>query len=285
MRKLLPTLAIAAVAALTASPEALADRGRGRGQGNGNGHRTEQNYRRPDRNNHNNNKGSHTKPDRDNKNHGNNSGHRPGNNGHNNNHNGRRPPQSHATPPRNHGNHGHGYAKPRPPHHATPPRRPYMPAHHHWRPACRPAHWRPTPSAPRISTILGIALGSVINHSLDILLRDGYTVSGYGNTAVYLTSTPMLGYTWPNATLYYENGGLGGSDFVYSTTRNDMSRYNALYNRLCARYGAPVSVQSSPSVTSATWYGYDRGFVTISYYPGYADDGSWRYFTTLEIGG
>ena len=129
-------------------------------------------------------------------------------------------------------------------------------------------------------TILGLALGTAIGASVSALANNGYTVSSYGDNVVYLTDVPQMNYYWPNAALYYNNGRLYGSQFTYSSSFYDMSRYNNLYNTFVRQYGAPVQVSDNGIVTSATWYGAGNRYVTLTFDRGY----SGQYFTTLSFG-
>lgn len=219
---------------------------------------------------------------------------RPGNNGgfHNDN---RRPPQHHdrpnrpgghtrpTRPPQHHNNYGHHHG-----HHNVHfgrPHRPYMPHHRPFhRPTPPPPAWRPHAWRP-FHSILGVALGSAINISINALINSGYDVCGYDNNAVYLSNVPMLNYYWPDANLYYSNGGLYGSEFVYSTPGYNMSRYNAVYNSLIGAYGAPYNVQTlTGGGRRATWWGNDGQFITLTFGGSYASAGGLRYFTTLSFG-
>lgn len=223
------------------------------------------------------------------------------NNGHPNINNGR---------PGNHGNHignqsashgkdrpanGHGPKPPthnnmRPshithvPHHA--PHRPMLPPPvHYCPPPPPPPHFRPAPRAPRFGTILGIALGSAITYTIQELINTGYYVSGYTSNAVYVNDAVMLNVMWPNSTLFYNNGRLAGSEFVYSTQHNDTARYYSVYNSLLRNYGAPVSTSMLPGGgMNATWFGYDGRYVTLQYAGAIASDGIFRYYTTLSFG-
>ncbi len=130
-----------------------------------------------------------------------------------------------------------------------------------------------------------MTLGATINYSINYLLNGGYTVAGYGTDAIYLNNVTMYNYMWPQATMHYENGRLVGTEFVYSTLGYDMSRYNMLYSSLSGQYGYPVSIQNSGNGSvSATWWGYNNGYITLSYYNDYAYNGSNRYYTTLSVG-
>jgi len=130
-----------------------------------------------------------------------------------------------------------------------------------------------------------VTLGSAVNISINTLIGNGYCVSGYGDNIVYLTNVPMLSYSWPTAHLYYGNDGLCGSEFVYSTPGFNMARYNAVYNNLLNVYGAPYTVQTlAGGGRTATWWGTDGQFITLSFGGNYASNGSLRYFTTLSFG-
>lgn len=94
----------------------------------------------------------------------------------------------------------------------------------------------------------------------------------------------MLNYSWPNATVNFVNGVMRGTEFTYSTTYYDLGRYNNIYNQLVSRYGAPVSMQNNGQSMSATWWGYDNGYITLNFFADYAYNGSRRFYTTLSIG-
>ncbi len=181
--------------------------------------------------------------------------------------------------------------RPQPPHHSYHhvhhgrPHRPNMPPPRPYRrptpppPAWRPHAWRP------FHSILGVAFGTAVNISINALLNSGYDVSGYGDNVVYLSNVPMLSMSWPVANLYYSNGGLYGSEFVYSTSRYSMSRYNTVYNSLLGVYGAPYSVQSlAGGGRRATWWGNDGQYITLNFGGDYTTGGGLRYFTTLSFG-
>lgn len=128
-------------------------------------------------------------------------------------------------------------------------------------------------------SVLGVNFGVSLTLSLRSLMASNYAVSGYGNNEVYLTNVPMQGFYWPNATLYYANDGLVGSQFVYATPGYDMSRYNVVYNSLYNAYGAPVSVNGA----QVTWFGGNNEFVTLNFSPVYSG-GSSSFYTTLSFG-
>lgn len=233
---------------------------------------------------------------------GHNNGYRPGHNdrpnhdgyrpGHNDrpNHNGYRPGHNGYRPggPQGGGHFKPGYRpnhRPMPPYHVHGPHRPYMPAPRPWHRPTPPPHFRPRYGAPNFATILGVTIGTALNISINALMNSGYDVVGYGPASVYLNNVPMLNYTWPNATLSYVNGNLAGSEFVYSTPYYDMSRYNMLYSQLINQYGYPTTTQSNGGGSiSSTWWGYNDNFVTLSYFPDYATNGTLRYYTSLTFG-
>ncbi|MDE6270245.1 MAG: hypothetical protein K2M12_05245, partial [Muribaculaceae bacterium] len=129
------------------------------------------------------------------------------------------------------------------------------------------------------------ALGTVINASINNLVDYGYNVSGYDESAVYLSNVPMLNYTWPVANLYYDDGGLFGSEFVYSTASHNMSRFNHVYKNLVAVYGTPYQVQNlNGGARLATWWGNNGQYITLSFAGAMANSGGLRYYTTLSFG-
>lgn len=155
------------------------------------------------------------------------------------------------------------------------------PVHHYHRPA--PPAFIPA-GGPVFSTILGIAFGATINVSINALLNRGYDVCGYANDAVYLNNVQQLNMMWPNATLYYDGrGGLTASEFVYSTPYYNMNQYDLAYGRLYDAYGYPVSQQSINGGVTCSWWG-GNGYVTLSYQPQNAVNGTLRYYTTLSFG-
>lgn len=219
----------------------------------------------------------------------NNHGGRPGvgNPGHNNNtpgfgnnNNGGRPGVGGA-----HGNPGNGLRPgvPRPPH-MVPPPRPYRPPI--FRPSVRPLPppgWRPRPGLPVIRGILGLTFGTALQLSIDYLLNAGYYIDGYANDVVYLRDVNALNYMWPDGALYYGNAGLDGSAFYYSTAGYDLTRYNNVYRTLCSQFGMPVNVNNNSGIMSATWFGGNNGYITLSYGTS-TMTGGLRYLTTLSFG-
>lgn len=278
MRRFLRTVSIALICGLLCSP-VLEARGRN-DHNNGGGQRPSTQQNSPQR------PGNSGRPQR------------PGNNGQpqrpgNNNHNQpQRPGSNHNQPQRPGNNHqpqrpdyGH-HNPPRPPHnvHYGVPNRPMLPPPRPWVRPVPPPRYTPF-RGPSLSTILGVALGSTINYALNQLVYNGYNVTGYGDNAIYLTNVNQLNMIWPNATMHYVNGMLTASDFVYSTPYYDLNRYNVVLNMLNGAYGVPVSTSpygNGGMVTS--WWGANGQYITLSYAPMMASNGSLRYYTTLSFG-
>lgn len=177
---------------------------------------------------------------------------------------------------------GHGpVARPPRPAMVRPPHRPFRPvmSRPHYRPVPPPA-WRPRRGIPVIGGVLGLTFGIAFNASLDYLYNSGYVVDGYGNDIVYLRNVPAMNYVWTDAALYYGNNGLDASSFYYSTPGYDMSRYNSVYTHLVNVYGMPVSTGNAGGIMTSTWFGGNRGYITLSF--GAGDAG--RFLTTLTLG-
>lgn len=165
----------------------------------------------------------------------------------------------------------------------TPPRPHTPPSYYYFRPTPPPS-WSISTASPNFGTILGIALGSMLSNSINTLFNNGYSVTGYTNNAVYLSNVYYCNVTWPEATMYYNNGFLNGSLFSASSYTYDPSRYNYVYNYLTSHYGMPISSQSlSNGGMSCTWWGNNNTYMTLSFYPEYSY-GSTRYYTTLSTG-
>lgn len=139
---------------------------------------------------------------------------------------------------------------------------------------------------PVLSTILGITFGTAISATINSLLNRGFAVTGYSNDAVYINNVTQLNLLWPSATLFYNSmGGLAASEFMYSTPYYDMGRYNIAYQSLMNYYGAPVAVnQLSGGAMQANWWGANGQFISLTFGPQYASNGSMRYYTTLSFG-
>ena len=154
-----------------------------------------------------------------------------------------------------------------------------------WHRPAPPRHWRPAPNWRPFRSILGITLGTGFNISLNFLNNNGYNVNYYGDNTIYLRDVSMLNMLWPDAVLYYNNGGgLCGSRFVYSSGYYDMNRYNMAYASLSNTYGMPASIQNTSSGVEVTWWGVNNQFVRLSYESNYAQNGSLNYYTTLSFG-
>ncbi|MDO5770963.1 MAG: hypothetical protein Q4Q28_02340, partial [Bacteroidales bacterium] len=207
---------------------------------------------------------------------------KPGNNGIHNGHNGGvshwpgyRPPSGPAPVVRP-GTHRPSWSTPVP-----PPHRNYRPI---GRPIPRPVPphgYHPCHTAPVIHTILGITFGTLYNVSLDYLYSKGYEIDGYADNTVYLRNVPEMGYTWPDATIYYDSyGRLASSQFIYSTSFSALGRYDRLYHTLSMTYGSPVSASWNGAHRETIWYGGDaRGYVSLEY-----DYSGGRYYTILSYG-
>ena len=229
---------------------------------------------------------------------GNNGNYKPGKPGNNGNHNGNYKPGNNGNHNGNHNSgvsHWPGYRPPsgpapvvRPGTHRPNWSTPVPPPHRNYRPIGRPIP-RPVPphgyhpchTAPVIHTILGITFGTLYNASLDYLYSKGYEIDGYADNTVYLRNVPEMGYTWPDATIYYDSyGRLASSQFIYSTSFSALGRYDRLYHTLSMTYGSPVSASWNGAHRETIWYGGDaRGYVSLEY-----DYSGGRYYTILSYG-
>lgn len=180
----------------------------------------------------------------------------------------------HSHPNFNNGRYSHNYGRPIP-----PPPRPVMHNHRWHRPTPPPHYWHPVTTWRPFNTILGIALGSAINYTINSLINSGYNVCGYSNNAVYVTNVSMLGMMWPNATLVYSSNGLCGSEFTYNTIGYDMSRYYNAYNMLTSTYGCPYNVTNTGGFMTSTWWGNNNQFITLSF-----GNNNGSFVTTLSYG-
>ncbi len=170
------------------------------------------------------------------------------------------------------------------PRQVAPPRRQHRPRVAPYHRPTPPPSFRPHRGCPVLHGILGLTFGTAINLSLDYLYNNGYVVDGYADNVVYLRNVNHLSLIWPDAELYYGPAGLLGSRFAYSTNHYDRTRYNRLYSTFVTRYGAPVSYRAVNNGFAATWFGYDNGYITLEFSPGYSSGGQLRYYTTLTIG-
>lgn len=148
------------------------------------------------------------------------------------------------------------------------------------RPVVAPGY-RPHAGVPIINTILGVTFGTLYYNSLDYLYNKGYEIDGYADNTVYLRNVRELSFSWPDATIYYDNyGQMNAAQFFYSTSYNGLNRFNSLYRELSLTYGAPVSSSISGLDRVITWYGGDmQGYVTLEY----AHERG-RYYTILSYG-
>ncbi|MGM9803071.1 MAG: hypothetical protein ACI308_02730 [Muribaculaceae bacterium] len=163
----------------------------------------------------------------------------------------------------------------------APPFRSFRPVHHHIFRPVPPPGYRPWHRAPIISGILGLTFGTAYYTSLDYLFTRGYEIDGYYDGVVYLRNIQELSCFWPDVMLNYgTNQMLASAEFHYSTSYDDLGRFNRLYGDLCTRYGQPVTYVEDSDGIRSTWYGGNaRGFVSLEYY--YSRD---RYYTTLSYG-
>ena len=183
---------------------------------------------------------------------------------------------SHAHKPAPRPSNFHGGFTPHPPHapfHVHAPR----PVPH------RPAAWRPVGRPISFGqALLGLALGTAFNMSLEYLYDNGYTVGGYGNDAIYLNNVRMMDYVWPEASMFYDGGRLMSAVYTFASTYDNASRYNNLLNMLSVNYGAPYVTPTARGMSS-TWWNGDGSYVTLNYESSYGTGGL-RYYTTLTFG-
>ena len=248
---------------------------------------------------------------------GNNNNFRPGNNGNNNrpnhpgnnnnfrpgdNNHGNRPQypgNNHFRPGNNHRpNHpepiyrpapsrplrpGYGYRPgPNRPAYMRPPMRPGRPPMRPWVRPVPPPHWRPSYTGSLIGNILGLTFGVAIGSALDNLYYSGYSIDGYMDNQVYLTGVNQFNSYWPDATLYFGNGGLIRSQFFNPSFGYDTNRFYSVYSTLCGMYGVPAINNMTGTALSATWFGRGGDYITLQYSP--MVSGNYNYFTILTIG-
>ena len=161
----------------------------------------------------------------------------------------------------------------------APPIRHFRPHHHHIIRPVIPVGWRPWHKAPVIRGILGLTFGTAYYASLDYLFDRGYEIDGYYDGIVYLRNIVEMRVTWPDVMLNYgTNNAFNSAEFHYSTSFDDLGRFNYVHRELCRLYGSPMSYNESRSGIQAVWYGGNSiGYVTLeySYMAG-------RYYTTLS---
>ena len=142
-----------------------------------------------------------------------------------------------------------------------------------------PVGWHPWHKAPVIRGILGLTFGTAYYASLDYLFDRGYEIDGYYDGIVYLRNIVEMRVTWPDVMLNYgTNNAFSSAEFHYSTSFDDLGRFNYVHRELCRIYGSPMSYNESRSGIQAVWYGGNSiGYVTLEY--SYM---SGRYYTTLS---
>ena len=219
-----------------------------------------------------------------------NDGYRPGGN-HNNHNGGYRPGGNHGGYKPGPGNYHPGVNRPHD-HHGVivhrphswvtpvaPPIRHFRPHYHHIIRPVIPVGWHPWHKAPVIRGILGLTFGTAYYASLDYLFDRGYEIDGYYDGIVYLRNIVEMRVTWPDVMLNYgTNNAFNSAEFHYSTSFDDLGRFNYVHRELCRIYGSPMSYNESRSGIQAVWYGGNSiGYVTLEY--SYM---SGRYYTTLS---
>lgn len=140
-----------------------------------------------------------------------------------------------------------------------------------------PVGFRYYASAPIITGVLGVEFGTYLDASLNYLYYNGYNIDGYQDNVVYLRDVQMMGYSWPDVMLQYDNaGGMCYAQFTTSSGYRDDYRFNNLYNSLCSTYGSPIIGTNG----EYSWYG-GNGTGYINLYFNY-DAG--RYYTVITFG-
>ncbi len=161
---------------------------------------------------------------------------------------------------------------------------PIAPPYRQWRPSIVwyyrpiiPTGYRYYASAPIISGVLGLEFGTYLDASLNYLYYNGYDIDGYQDNVVYLRDVNMMGYSWPDVMLQYDNnGGLCYVEFVTSASYQDDYRFRSIYNSMCNTFGTPINSGNG----HFSWYGRDgSGFVNLN---NMYDGG--RYYTVLTFG-
>ena len=163
-------------------------------------------------------------------------------------------------------------------------RTPIAPPYRIWRPRVVwyyrpviPTGYRFYASAPIISGVLGLEFGTYLDASLNFLYYNGYDIDGYQDNVVYLRDVNMMGYSWPDVLLQYDdNGGMCYAEFVTSASYNDDYRFRSVYNSLCTTFGPPINIGNG----HFSWYGRNgNGYVNLNtvYENG-------RHFTVLTFG-
>ena len=194
-----------------------------------------------------------------------NGGYRPGGN-----HGGYKPGPGNYHPGVNRPHDHHGMIVHRPHSWVTPvapPIRHFRPHHHHIIRPVIPVGWHPWHKAPVIRGILGLTFGTAYYASLDYLFDRGYEIDGYYDGIVYLRNIVEMRVTWPDVMLNYgTNNAFNSAEFHYSTSFDDLGRFNYVHRELCRIYGSPMSYNESRSGIQAVWYGGNSiGYVTLEY--------------------
>ena len=159
----------------------------------------------------------------------------------------------------------------------APPLRPWRPrVIWYYRPII-PTGYRIYASAPLITGVLGLEFGTLLDASLNYLYYNGYSIDGYQDNVVYLRDVNMMGYSWPDVMLQYNDaGGLCYAEFVTSSSYQDNYRFNDIYSSLCATYGTPINSGNG----YFSWYGGNQtGFINLNFA---YDNG--RYYTVMTLG-
>lgn len=194
----------------------------------------------------------------------------------NNGNQGNRPPQGQNRP-------SQGPSRPNPVVN-RPPQRPYRPAPRpYYRPTPPPAY-NPHYYISPLQNIIGVAIGTALDASINYLLSQNYTIDGYADDYLYLRDVTAFNCYWPDVMLCYSNGLLASSQFSYSTSYYDASRYNSVYNNFYGLYGAPAIVQTITNGKRVSWWGYDNNYVTLEYQAIYNSSSGTRYYTTVIVG-
>ena len=197
----------------------------------------------------------------------------------------------------NHGNHGnhyghynHGY-RPRPEyngrhygHISRPPHRPYRPAPIVYHRPAPPVYYHPHCHITPLQAIIGVTLGIAFDASVNVFLGRNYYIDGYDRDYLYMRDLYAYNYSWPDVMMYYSNGYLTSSQFRYSTSYYDCSRYNSIYNQLYASYGEPAILRNVSGGRVVTWWGYDNNYITLEFKSEYTSGYGTRYYTNLIIG-
>ncbi|MDE6099871.1 MAG: hypothetical protein K2G01_02395 [Paramuribaculum sp.] len=163
----------------------------------------------------------------------------------------------------------------------TPPSRPdRLPA------VLRPATPRPAAYHSSItfrSPLFGLTLGTALSNSLDYLYNSRYSVDGYNTNEIYLRNVYEFGYTWTDATLFYQNGQMTGSMLYDSTISDNTARYYSVFNQLSSLYGRPVASNQANRNLNATWWSSTGEYITLEYTLQRSTNG-YRFFTILSTG-